>query len=173
MSTHPSNDRLITRLITVLSEEMQMYNELLLALREKQASIIEGKVQELREAVEKEQSIISRTKAVSETREAFFKEVSEALSQEGDIKNLGQLIQVVESTYAERLSDIHKSLQEIVQKVMLANEENRYLLNYSIKFVREAARELIRSSDQFKVYSAEGAGTKTPAATSSFVEGRI
>ncbi len=172
MSNRPANDRLITRLITILSEEMQMYNELLLALREKQASIIEGKVQELQKAVHKEQVILKRTKEVADSREASFNEVSTALSNEEEIRTLSQLIQVVESSYAERLSDIHRSLQQIHQQVMLANEENRYLLNYSIKFVREAARELIRSSDQFPVYSASGSDRGSQAG-SSLIEGTV
>lgn len=172
MTNRPANDHLITRLITVLSEEMQMYNELLLALREKQASIIEGKVQELQKAVQKEQVILKRTKEVADSREASFKEVSAALSNEEEIRTLSQLIQVVESSYAERLSDIHRSLQEIHQQVMLANEENRYLLNYSIKFVREAARELIRSSDQFPVYSASGSDQESHSG-SRLIEGTV
>ena len=172
MSNRPANDRLIARLITILSEEMQMYNELLLALREKQTSIIEGKVRELQEAVHKEQTILKRTKAVAANREASFQEVSAALSGEEEIRTLSQLIQTVESSYAERLSDIHRSLQQIHQQVMLANEENRYLLNYSINFVRDAARELVRSSDQFPVYSATGSDQKGLVG-SSLIEGKV
>ncbi len=172
MSNHPANDRLIARLITILSEEMQMYNELLLALREKQNSIIEGKVHELQEAVHKEQTILRRTKAVAASREASFQAVSAALSGEEEIRTLSQLIQMVESSYAERLSDIHRSLQQIHQQVMLANEENRYLLNYSINFVREAARELVRSSDQFPVYSAAGSDQEGPMG-SRLIEGKV
>ncbi|MCH8023119.1 MAG: flagellar protein FlgN [Candidatus Marinimicrobia bacterium] len=172
MSNRPANDRLIARLITVLSEEMQMYNALLLALREKQTSIIEGKVHELQESVHKEQTILNRTKAVAASREESFQAVSAALSGEEEIRTLSQLIQVVESSYAERLSDIHRSLQQIHQQVMLTNEENRYLLNYSINFVRDAARELVRSSDQFPVYSATGTGQEGPMG-SRLIEGKV
>ncbi len=172
MTKQPVAERLIAKLITVLSEEMRMYNELLLVLRKKQTSIIEGKLEGLKEAVQHEQALLKATEAVAETREASFKEVSDALGREEKIKTLGQLIEVVESTYAERLSDIHRSLQRIVQEVMLTNEENRYLLDYSIKFVREAARELIKSSEQFPVYSAEGKG-KERLSGSRLIEGKI
>ena len=172
MSNRPANDRLIARLITVLSEEMQMYNALLLALREKQTSIIEGKVHELQESVHKEQTILNRTKAAAASREESFQAVSAALSGEEEIRTLSQLIQVVESSYAERLSDIHSSLQQIHQQVMLTNEENRYLLNYSINFVRDAARELVRSSDQFPVYSATGSDQEGPMG-SRLIEGKV
>ncbi|UCH63665.1 MAG: flagellar protein FlgN [Fidelibacterota bacterium] len=172
MTKHPAAERLIVRLITVLSEEMRMYNELLLVLRKKQSSIIEGTLEGLKETVEQEQSILRKSEAVAATREASLKEVSKALGRDGDIQTLDQLIELVESTYAERLSDIHRSLQRIVQEVILTNEENRYLLDYSIKFVRDAARELIKSSEKFPVYSAEGIGRKEGSG-SNLIEGRI
>lgn len=172
MSNRPAADRLIAKLITVLSEEMQMYNELLLVLRKKQSSIIEGKVEELNRAIQTEQALLRRTETLAETREASFKKVGEALEQEEEIQTIGQLIELVESTYAERLSDIHGSLQRILQEVTLVNEENRYLLNFSIKFVREAARELIKSSEQFPVYSATGKGQEAPM-HDRLIEGKI
>lgn len=172
MTTKPIAERTIAKLITILSQEMRMYNELLLVLRKKQSSIIEGKIEDLREAVEKEQVILKETEAIAGNREVTFNKVKEILSSEKEIGNLSQLIQVVESTYAERLSNIHRSLQRIVQEVILTNEENRYLLDYSIKFVREAARELVKSSEQFPVYSAEGSSDQGPTG-SRLIEGRI
>jgi hypothetical protein len=172
MTTNPAAERTIAKLITVLSQEMRMYNELLLVLRKKQSSIIEGKLEDLKEAVEKEQMILKETEALASNREITFNKVKEVLSSEEEILNLSQLIQVVESTYAERLSNIHRSLQRIVQEVILTNEENRYLLDYSIKFVREAARELVKSSEQFPVYSAEGSNDQGPT-SSRLIEGRI
>ncbi|UCH09875.1 MAG: flagellar protein FlgN [Fidelibacterota bacterium] len=172
MSNQPVAERLIARLVTILSQEMRMYNELLLVLRKKQSSIIEGKLEGLKEAVMQEQAILKQSESVAEDREASIKEISDALGKDEQIRTLTQLIGVVETTYAERLSNIHRSLQQIVQEVMLTNEENRYLLDYSIKFVREAARELVKSSEQFPVYSAEGRGDEGPSG-SSLIEGRI
>ena len=172
MTRSPVAERLIARLVTILSQEMRMYNELLLVLRKKQSSIIEGKLESLREAVEQEQVLLRETEAVAVTREASIKELSNALESEEEIRTLSQIIEAVESTYAERLSDIHRSLQRIVREVMLTNEENRYLLDYSIKFVREAARELIKSSEQFPVYSAEGRDEGGPS-SAHLIEGRI
>ncbi|MEE9464256.1 MAG: flagellar protein FlgN [Candidatus Neomarinimicrobiota bacterium] len=172
MKKHPAAEHLLARLITVLSQEMRMYNELLLVLRKKQSSIIEGQLEGLKETLAQEQAILKESEAVTRARESSLKEVSEALGREDTIQTLGQLIEVVESTYAERLSDIHRSLQRIVQEVILTNEENRYLLDYSIKFVREAARELIKSSEQFPVYSATGKGQGSQSG-SSLIEGKI
>ena len=165
-------ERLIVRLITILSEEMLMYNELLHVLRKKQANIIESKVKELGIMVNKEQNLIAKTQALSETRQTYLKKLSTALEQEPEIRTLGQLIDAVEAKYADRLEDIHESMKRIMSEVKIANEENRYLLNYSIQFVREAARELVRSSTSFPVYSAEGKGREDPSRT-GLIEGRI
>lgn len=165
-------EKLISKLIMTLSEEMQVYNELLLALREKQSSIIEGKVQDLKDALIKEQAIIRQTREKGEQRDEDFKAVAEAVGQDGQVRNISQLINVVESTYADRLTDIQGSLHKIANQVAIVNEENRYLLEYSIKFVRSAARELIKSSDQFPVYSADGAD-QVAASNSGIIEGTI
>lgn len=171
MTSRPSPDRLIARLITVLSEEMQMYNELLLVLRRKQSHIIEGKVKELTEAIQDEQELLQRAEVVGRTREEAFRQVSEALGHD-EIRKISRLVELVESTYGERLSDIHTSLQHILKDVILTNDENRYLLDYSIKFVREAARELVKSSQQFPIYSAEGKGREETTG-GGLIEGRI
>ena len=101
-----------------------------------------------------------------------MKAAGAALGGGEDVQSLSQLIAVVESTYAERLSDIHRSLRQILQEVRITNDENSYLLDYSIKFVRDAARELIKSSEGFPVYSAQGKGDEGPAG-SRLIEGRI
>ena len=165
-------DNILAKLITVLSEEIRMYNELLLVLRRKQSSIIEGKLEQLKETVASEQTILKKTEQLALSREASFREASNLLGQDQEIRSLSQLIGVVESTYAGRLKDIHHSLKRILKEVTLVNEENRYLLEYSIKFVREAVRELIKSSEQFPVYSAQGAGREGPGRT-NIIEGTI
>lgn len=172
MKNNPAAEHLIAKLIKVLSEEMQMYNELLLVLRKKQTSIIEGKLEDLQQAVIDEQAVLKKTEKMDQLRSQSMEEINKALNQDEDVRTLSQLIQLVESTYAERLSDLHVSLQKIVQEVLLTNEENRYLLDYSIRFVREAARELIKTSDQFPVYSASGKGQDT-SVQSSLIEGKI
>ena len=172
MKNNPAAEHLIAKLIKVLSEEMQMYNELLLVLRKKQSSIIEGKLGDLQQAVIDEQAVLKKTEEMEQIRSKSFEDLNKALDQDEDVRTLGQLIQLVESTYAERLSDLHASLQKIVQEVLMTNEENKYLLDYSIRFVREAARELIKSSDQFPVYSASGKGQEAPG-ESSLIEGKI
>lgn len=172
MKNNPAVERLIAKLVRILSEEMQMYNELLLVLRKKQSSIIEGKLEELQQTVIDEQVVLKKTEEIGKSRTASLQDLNAALNEDEEVRTIGQLIQRVESTYAERLSDLHLSLQKIVQEVMLANEENRYLLDYSIRFVREAARELIKTSDQFPLYSSAGVGQGS-AQSSGFIEGTI
>lgn len=170
MKSKTPPERLVTKLIKILSEEMRMYNQLLLVLRQKQANIIEGKIEELKSTLTQEQLIIKRAGKTAKVRESSFQELNEAL-EGAEVKNISQLVEIVETTYAQRLSEIQSSLQQLVKEVSLINEENRYLLDYSIKFVRQAARELIKSSSQFPVYSATGQPGETSGA--SVIEGKI
>jgi len=172
MKNNPAVEAILVRLVTVLSEEMQMYNELLLVLRKKQTGIISGKLEELQQAVIEEQLALKKTELVGTARAKSFNDLNAILGDDEQVRTISQLINQVESSYANRLAELQLGLQKIVQEVAIANDENRYLLDYSIRFVREAARELIKSSDQFPVYSSEGVGTST-GGTSSRIEGTI
>ncbi|MCH8326925.1 MAG: flagellar protein FlgN [Candidatus Marinimicrobia bacterium] len=172
MKTNPAVEALLARLITVLSEEMQMYNELLLVLRKKQRGIISGKLEELQQAVIEEQLALKKTELVSTARTKSMQDLNAKLGDDEQVRTISQLIAQVESTYAQRLAELQLGLQKIVNEVAVANDENRYLLDYSIRFVREAARELIKSSDQFPVYSSTGKST-SDAGSVSIIEGTI
>lgn len=172
MKNNPAAEALLARLITVLSEEMQMYNELLLVLRKKQRSIISGKLDELQQAVIEEQLALKKTEMVGAARSNSMQDLNAILGDDEQVRTITQLIAQVESTYAQRLAELQLGLQKIVKEVAVANDENRYLLDYSIRFVREAARELIKSSDQFPVYTSKGEGT-SGAGSYSIIEGTI
>ncbi|MCH7575653.1 MAG: flagellar protein FlgN [Candidatus Marinimicrobia bacterium] len=172
MKNNPAVEALLARLITVLSEEMQMYNELLLVLRKKQRGIISGKLEELQQAVIEEQLALKKTELVGTARANSMHDLNAILGDDEQVRTISQLIAQVESTYAQRLAELQLGLQKIVKEVAVANDENRYLLDYSIRFVREAARELIKSSDQFPVYSSKGEGAST-AGSFSIIEGTI
>jgi cob(I)alamin adenosyltransferase len=65
-----------------------------------------------------------------------------------EVENLTQLIAVVETKYHDRLSEIQDSLQNILEKVALKNEQNKFLLNHSIHFVQTMIKDLLSSNEK-------------------------
>ena len=144
-------DGILQRLIRILSQEIVTYTKLLTSLEEKQQAIIQGKVDEMQHITEKEQSILSDAKLTENERNLA---ISNSMK---DVENLTQLIAVVETKYHSRLTEIQESLKNILEKVALKNEQNKFLLNHSIHFVQTMIKDLLSSNENMNdLYAQNG-----------------
>tara|TARA_B100000941_G_scaffold289272_1_gene267897 strand:+ start:5484 stop:5999 length:516 start_codon:yes stop_codon:yes gene_type:complete len=150
-------DAILQRLIRVLSQEIVTYTKLLTALEEKQQAIIEGKVSEMQFIVDKEQSILADAKLTENERNMAISTLRANFKDLKNVENLSQLIAAVEIKYHSRLTEIQDSLKNILEKVALKNEQNKYLLNHSIHFVQTMIKDLLSSNENINdLYSQNG-----------------
>ena len=150
-------DGILQRLIRILSQEIVTYTKLLSSLEEKQQAIIQGKVDEMQLITEKEQSILSDAKLTENERNLAISNLRNNSNSMKDVENLTQLIAVVETKYHSRLTEIQESLQNILEKVALKNEQNKFLLNHSIHFVQTIIKDLLSSNENMNdLYAQNG-----------------
>ena len=150
-------DGILQRLIRILSQEIVTYTKLLTSLEEKQQAIIQGKVDEIHLITEKEQSILSDAKLTENERNLAISNLRNNSNSMKDVENLTQLIAVVETKYHSRLTEIQESLQNILEKVALKNEQNKFLLNHSIHFVQTIIKDLLSSNENMNdLYAQNG-----------------
>lgn len=150
-------DGILQRLIRILSQEIVTYTKLLISLEEKQQAIIQGKVDEMHLITEKEQSILSDAKLTENERNLAISNLRNNSNSMKDVENLTQLIAVVETKYHSRLTEIQESLQNILEKVALKNEQNKFLLNHSIHFVQTMIKDLLSSNENMNdLYAQNG-----------------
>ena len=150
-------DGILQRLIRILSQEIVTYTKLLTSLEEKQQAIIQGKVDEMQLITEKEQSILSDAKLTENERNLAISNLRNNSNSMKDVENLTQLIAVVETKYHSRLTEIQESLQNILEKVALKNEQNKFLLNHSIHFVQTIIKDLLSSNENMNdLYAQNG-----------------
>ena len=150
-------DGILQRLIRILSQEIVTYTKLLTSLEEKQQAIIQGKVDEIHLITEKEQSILSDAKLTENERNLAISNLRNNSNSMKDVENLTQLIAVVETKYHSRLTEIQESLQNILEKVALKNEQNKFLLNHSIHFVQTMIKDLLSSNENMNdLYAQNG-----------------
>ena len=150
-------DGILQRLIRILSQEIVTYTKLLTSLEEKQQAIIQGKVDEMHLITEKEQSILSDAKLTENERNLAISNLRNNSNSMKDVENLTQLIAVVETKYHSRLTEIQESLQNILEKVALKNEQNKFLLNHSIHFVQTMIKDLLSSNENMNdLYAQNG-----------------
>jgi len=148
-------DGILQRLIRILSQEIVTYTKLLTSLEEKQQAIIQGKVDEMQHIAEKEQSILSDAKLTENERNLAISNLRNNSNSMKDVENLTQLIAVVETKYHSRLTEIQESLKNILEKVALKNEQNKFLLNHSIHFVQTMIKDLLSSNENMNDLYAE------------------
>jgi len=150
-------DGILQRLIRILSQEIVTYTKLLTSLEEKQQAIIQGKVDEMQNIAEKEQSILSDAKLTENERNLAISNLRNNSNSMKDVENLTELIAVVETKYHSRLTEIQESLQNILEKVALKNEQNKFLLNHSIHFVQTMIKDLLSSNENMNdLYAQNG-----------------
>jgi rubrerythrin len=150
-------DGILQRLIRILSQEIVTYTKLLTSLEEKQQAIIQGKVDEMQHIAEKEQSILSDAKLTENERNLAISNLRNNSNSMKDVENLTQLIAVVETKYHSRLTEIQESLKNILEKVALKNEQNKFLLNHSIHFVQTMIKDLLSSNENMNdLYAQNG-----------------
>ena len=150
-------DGILQRLIRILSQEIVTYTKLLTSLEEKQQAIIQGKVDEMQDIAEKEQSILSDAKLTENERNLAISNLRNNSNSMKDVENLTQLIAVVETKYHSRLTEIQESLKNILEKVALKNEQNKFLLNHSIHFVQTMIKDLLSSNENMNdLYAQNG-----------------
>ena len=150
-------DGILQRLIRILSQEIVTYTKLLTSLEEKQQAIIQGKVKDMQLITEKEHSIISDAKLTEKERNLAISNLRTNSENMKEVENLTQLIAVVETKYHDRLTEIQDSLQNILEKVALKNEQNKFLLNHSIHFVQTMIKDLLSSNENMNdLYAQNG-----------------
>ena len=155
--TEKNIDAILQRLIRILSQEIVTYTKLLTSLEEKQQAIIQGKIENMQLITEKEQTILSDAKLTEQERNISIANLRTKSDDMKDVENLTQLIAVVETKYHDRLAEIQRSLQDVLAKVALKNEQNKFLLNHSINFVQTMIKDLLSSNDDMNdLYAQNG-----------------
>ena len=150
-------DAILQRLIRILSKEIVIYTKLLTVLEEKQQAIVSGEIEKLYSATENEQAALSEAKKTEKERKLTLGTLANSSSDLKNIESLRQLISVVEYKYNQRLNEIRDSLKNILEKVALKNDQNKFLLSHSIDFVQTMIKDLLSSRETMSdLYTANG-----------------
>ncbi|MFQ5636676.1 MAG: flagellar protein FlgN [bacterium] len=148
-------DKIIEELISVCSREVDAFNQLLKTLHQKQRAIVEGEIERLKEHVQTENKIIDQTKMLEGERIGHTQELAKALSLENLNPRLGEIIDLVEEKYAQRLTEQRNLLKSIVERIRNLNQSNQFLLNYSLQFIDNSMRMLFNGQEN-TLYQQDG-----------------
>lgn len=159
--------KLIQDLTKVVEKEISAFQGLLDALLEQQYSIIEGDAVSVSLSSEEVERMVSRTKQLESERKDKSKVISHHLDSEESL-TLTQIIEKVESEYADRLSELKEMFLGLAEKIQTTNKRNRFLLENSLKFVDDSLKLLLQGQNKDVAYGRNG---KIETSTRSYFSG--
>jgi len=148
-------EKIIEELIQVCSKEIDAFNKLLKTLHSKQRAIVEGELERLKNHVEVENKIVDETRDLEAQRVARTQDLAKQLSLNGNPK-LSEIIEKVEERYAQRLQEQRDLLRTAIEQIHDLNENNQFLINYSLQFIETNMNLLLAGKEEKKFYRQDG-----------------
>lgn len=149
-------DHVLSSLIKLVEREVQAFRELLDLLTQQRDCIIDRRMDALRSTVEQEEALIEETRELERQRKEQVEVLSDRLGSPGQTMTLAQIIEVVEGTYALRLSELRDSLLTMMRKLQVANERNRFLIEHALSYVDHHIRLLTGQGPEGTPYTQQG-----------------
>lgn len=150
----PSGDRALGELADVLWHEHQLLDLLHFKLEEEQLVLVSGHAQWLDKATREVEVVLTEIRQLESRREAVVARVGEEVGL-GPAPSLREIIEVVPTEWAQRLSAHRDAFCRTTQKVAEVTRTNRELLNRGAAAARQAL-VLLGDEPEPEVYAAPG-----------------
>ena len=137
----------IQELITVLTEEQQLYEKIIPIASEKKNVIIKNNLESLQEITEQEQLAIDQVTVLDKKRSEVIVNIGILLNRKPEELTLKEIIRLLENQPKEQkqLSQIHDQLKQTVQELKNINIQNKSLIVQSLEMI-EFNMNLIQST---------------------------
>ena len=138
---------LIDELVNTMSQENDIYRELIPIAEEKTRVIIKNDLDALQKITEQEQLTIEKITALEKKREEVVISIGTVLSRDPKELNMKALIKIMGKQPAEQkeLSRIHDELDGNLRRLVTINDRNKELINQSLEMI-EFNMNLIQST---------------------------
>ena len=138
---------LIDELVNTMSQENDIYRELIPIAEEKTRVIIKNDLDALQKITEQEQLTIEKINALEKKREEVVINIGTVLSRDPKELNMKALIKIMGKQPKEQkeLCRIHDELDVNLQRLVTINDRNKELINQSLEMI-EFNMNLIQST---------------------------
>ena len=128
---------LIDELVNVMSQENDIYRELIPIAEEKTRVIIKNDLDALQKITEQEQLTIEKITALEKKREEVVINIGTVLSRDPKELNMKALIKIMGKQPKEQkeLSRIHDELDVNLRRLVTINDRNKELINQSLEMI--------------------------------------
>lgn len=124
-------------LLEVLTEEREIYEELAPISERKTQVLITEDLEELKKITDKEQLLVDKVSIIDRKREKVIENISVVLNKEPkelDLTTLGTIL-CKQPEERKKLNMLHDSLRQIMNRLVVANEKNKELIETSLEMI--------------------------------------
>jgi len=128
---------LIDNLISVLSDENDLYEKLIPIAEKKTQVIVAGDLNTLQEITAQEQSIVDKISALEKQREKVIADMGTVLGKNPKELNFRTLVEILkgQKDEAERLRALHDRLKKTTDRMVMLNDRNKALIQQSLEMI--------------------------------------
>ena len=140
----------IEQFIEILSEQLELNEELLDISLTKKAVIMDNDTKSLNIMAHKEQEIVKRIISLEKLRGAVIANIE----RESDLKNINNIMNVIDSTSNEKaliIKELASKLKDVLNRLESTNDLNNKLLEISIDYI-EFSVNVLTSTPEPKIY---------------------
>jgi hypothetical protein len=131
-------ENLIDSLLSVLTKEVEIYEELRTTIQEERGLLRRPSLALLSSSNNKKETCILKARMLEEVRANIVKKIAKNLDRNENDINISILSLYTEERQTNALKARQKSLLPLMQSIKEANEINQGLLDYSLSYVRNS-----------------------------------
>ncbi|MBH50269.1 MAG: hypothetical protein CMG69_05930 [Candidatus Marinimicrobia bacterium] len=134
-------------LCDTLNLELQFYEELIIAMKHKQNSIVQGNKEKIKEAIYQEREASQNILKQMEVRNELARLISTKTESQNGKNTLLRLIQKADEKSKIKLMEIRRKMHLSVIEIDKLNSENKYLLSASIVHVKDLVKVFLTAGE--------------------------
>lgn len=146
----------VAPLVTVLSKEQAIYQQLLAVAADERQAIVDGKLPELKAALQRKQDILERLAALEDRRIKWLNRYATKRQLPLDTMTLASIIDGSQDDDRPILTRLHRGLLRRIDRLVEMNAVTKALLESILGSIDVSLRFLLTDDTQGSTYGAQG-----------------
>ena len=131
---------LLERLSEILSQQLVLYNKLLLILSDQRYALPTGNTEDIHEVLTQQETLTLELKALEEARLPIMEKLSQHLQKPPEQLTLMKLAKFVEEPFSTKYRKLSKQVKSITKQIDDRNQDNKYLTDNSLDLINTSLR---------------------------------
>ena len=156
MSDENSIKNLVSRLLSVLEEQIKLYRHLLEIVRKEKDILISANLDELNENNRAKEAMLIKIRALETERMAVSNELHLQLKIVGDEPRLMEIARHLHTEEAEKMRNVHSVLELLLRRVQEYSRQNEVLVQSALSNITGAMNAIKGSLQEKPTYQKKG-----------------